>query len=297
MDFSHMNKTPAKVQFARLLYAVLRIKSLALGEFATREYVSASNNNWFSVPFFGFRLPLEVSRSVTHKVLCIEGERFVEERHLLADLIEPGDTIVDVGANVGYLTLLFKQAVGTDGSIICIEPDSDNLRELRRCVQINSLSRVEILNAAVGDCETQVQLSPGLNGHINSTGTVCVPQVTLNSFIDKNPRFVKVDVEGYELKVIQGATELLKNCKPRLFVEMHPALVPDRSNLRTIFQQLRSVYTDISFHEYCSGGSVFRRILERFGILSETYRFPECEALLTEVEAGHRNQPFWLIAR
>ena len=297
MDSKHVTKIPVKVQLARILYAVLRIKSLALGEFATRGYGSASKNSWFSVPFFGFRLPLEVSRSVTHKVLCIEGERFVEERHLLADLIEPGDTIVDVGANIGYLTLLFKQAVGTDGTIICIEPDPDNLRELSRCVQINELSRVEIRNAAVGDCESQVHLSPGLNGHINSTGTVCVPQVTLNSFIDKNPHLIKVDVEGYELNVIQGATELLNNCKPKLFIEMHPALVPDRNNIRTIFQQLRLVYTDISFHEYCSGGSVFRRILERFGILSETYRFPECEALLTEVEAGHRNQPFWLIAR
>src|SRR5688572_25994764 len=89
--------------------------------------------------FYGRSLVLDVSRANPQKLLWLQGRRFVQERFLLQRFVRPGMTVVDVGANIGYYTLMFASFVDGHGRVFSIEPDPTNLRELRANVAENKL--------------------------------------------------------------------------------------------------------------------------------------------------------------
>ncbi|MFG0333990.1 MAG: FkbM family methyltransferase, partial [Maioricimonas sp. JB049] len=178
-----------RLELARWLAATLRYRTLPLAEWVFATDASSSTGT-ASVRLFGYDCPLEVSRSVTHRLLCVEGERFVQERFLLAGLLQKGDVVVDVGANIGYMGLLFQKCIGPEGRLIGIEPDPDNFRELKSCVAANGLENVVLVEAAVGHEETLVTLEPGLNGHIRDGAGRTVPQMTLDSLDSQRVDFI-----------------------------------------------------------------------------------------------------------
>src|SRR5438094_750470 len=72
-------------------------------------------------------------------------------RRFIESLVHPGDVAVDVGANIGYHTLIFARAVGERGRVFAYEPDPDNFRLLRRNVELNGYRNVRPFQAAVSD--------------------------------------------------------------------------------------------------------------------------------------------------
>jgi FkbM family methyltransferase len=282
---------------ARFISRLVRFRTLPLAEFAFRLTRGFEFRDWLTVPYSGYRLPLELHRSVTHRLLCVEGERFVSESDLLRSVVRKDDVVIDVGANIGYLTLIFHQCIGQGGKIVCIEPDTDNLRELSRCIELNAIQNVTIQHAAVGASFGTVRLSPGLNGHVGERGSSEVPQITLDSLIHRSPTFIKVDVEGYESNVLAGARELIETLRPRLFFELHPALVPHRKEIRAILEKLDSVYPSVTLHEYRIGTGSIERLRLRYGLATATARIHDVSALLASVEDGSRDQPFWAVAQ
>jgi hypothetical protein len=80
---------------------------------------------------FGHRFVCDVSRTGPQKLLYLIAERYVPEASLVRSFLAPGMNVVDVGANIGYYTLMFAQVVGPEGRIITIEPSPENLPELR----------------------------------------------------------------------------------------------------------------------------------------------------------------------
>ncbi len=117
--------------------------------------------------FCGHRLFLDVTRTDTHRLLYLEGERFIDERHLLRDLVEPGMTVVDVGANIGYYMLLFRELVGAEGEVICFEPSPANLKELKKNQKRNGFGNVSIIEKGVGDENNTFSINDGMNATIN----------------------------------------------------------------------------------------------------------------------------------
>ena len=251
---------------------VFRFCILPITEWAFRLSQDRNEESWSSIPWFGYRLPLELHQSVTHRLLYVEGERFVSESDLLRRLVRKNDVVVDVGANIGYLALVFRRSIGDGGRMICIEPDADNLRERRRCMQLNEISNVTVQNVAVGSSVGMVRLTPGLNGHVGEHSTCEIPQITLDSLIPECPTFIKIDVEGYESSVLAGATELIRRRKPRLFVELYPGLVLTRSKIRSILEYLNSVYSSVTLYEYRTGQGTVERLRLRYGLAAPTTR-------------------------
>jgi FkbM family methyltransferase len=78
-------------------------------------------------------------------LLYLKGERFLEERCLFRNLVEPGMTVVDVGANIGYYMILFRELVGERGKVVCFEPYRENLKEIRRNRDKNNFGNVSVL--------------------------------------------------------------------------------------------------------------------------------------------------------
>lgn len=148
----------------------------------------------------------------------------------------PGTTVADVGAHIGYDTLLMARRVGPAGSVLSFEPDPQNRARLQRNVAINELANVRIFAEAISDRVGQVAFaaegtttSRVVDGGEAASGEVAA--TTLDA-LKVEPRFVKIDVEGHEAAVLRGAAWLLQEVRPMLLIEVHsPASLRDCAGL------------------------------------------------------------------
>jgi FkbM family methyltransferase len=166
----------------------------------------------------------------------------------LRSVIEPGMTVIDVGANVGQMTLEMAHLVGPTGRVIAIEPGPGNLAVLRRQVEGNGFAdRVTILAAACcalhkGTMDLDI---PGeavdavgsgfqlkgigisqnpLNASVSSS-KLTVNTISLDGVVSElkiSPAVLKIDVEGAEIEVLRGARDMLCENRPALSVGFHP---------------------------------------------------------------------------
>jgi len=290
-------RVPLRFRAARLLSGVWRFRMLPR---ARRVFRGVSAPCPVERPFFGYRLRLDVSRSDAHRLLYLEGERFIVERRLLSRLVRPGMRVVDVGANIGYYLLMFERFVGPAGSVVCIEPSPPNLEELERNVSANGLSNVMVHRVAVGGEEGTTGLRDGINSGVTDgeDGAYEVPLRTLDSLLDEGVDFVKIDVEGYEAAVLQGAQQVLARDRPVLFVEFHPHLVTRfGSSLEAVLGAIRPHYGQVSCYELppAGRGGALRTLATRYLGRDPVARIGDLDALAREC-AGGRRRTFWIVA-
>lgn len=166
--------------------------------------------------------------SLTTGMNFLTGKYEPEKTATLAAEVRPGDVVFDIGAHVGYFTVLMSQAVGTAGRVYAFEPRPLNLRFLRRHIAVNGCSNVEILGVSVGDRPGPARLETRIGtgtGHISATGNVEVDMVSVDTLVDSGrlpaPTFMKIDVEGGEMNVLQGALRVLERHRPRMVLATH----------------------------------------------------------------------------
>ncbi len=215
----------SKYILARFTFWLFRFKTLAR---AIRIFSSVESPCLIRRSFFNYTLSLDVSRSITHQLLFLEGERFVQERFLLSTILKPGMRVVDVGANVGYYLLLFEKYIKPAGEVVCIEPSQKNLQELKRNIEANKFTNVKLLEAAIGMEDSNIGLREGINSKVidKDHGDYQVALRKLDSLVSDKVDFLKIDVEGYEGQVLKGAHEIIIRDTPLLFLELHPHLLP-----------------------------------------------------------------------
>ncbi len=156
-----------------------------------------------------------------------------KEYELLSRLLEPGMTFFDVGAHVGYYTLLASKRVGAGGRVVAFEPDTRNFQLLTENVRSNGLTNVEPVNMAVGSHDGDLQLyrDPDYAGDhrihaIAGRASITVRCTTLDAFCSggSGPDVMKMDVQGAEGEVLAGMMRLLREAPPRAIVaEYWPA--------------------------------------------------------------------------
>lgn len=159
---------------------------------------------------------------------------------LMNRLLKPGDCVVDVGANVGYLTLAAARLVGSAGSVVAFEPLASARKWLEMNVALNDGIRVSIRGEAVCDRAGTVTLNIGPEHHTSTSSLLptnepheetVVPCVRLDDLapgIARRVRLLKIDVEGAEDLVVEGATRMLEVDSPDIIVELNG---PDTANL------------------------------------------------------------------
>ena len=172
----------------------------------------------------------------------------------LREVVRPGMTVIDIGANVGQMTLEMAALVGAGGRVIAIEPGLGNLEYLRQHVEGNGFGdRVTIVQAACADedggevtffvASTDGQVAAVGSGH-NIVGADAifkqnsrlqvreqrVPRVSVDGLcirLGVQPAVIKVDVEGAELLVVKGARKTLTDLRPAVRVAFHPFAFQD----------------------------------------------------------------------
>jgi len=162
--------------------------------------------------------------------LDLYGEWCDFEIQTLRPFVKLGDTIVDVGANIGTHTVAFANMVGPAGTVHAFEPQRPTFLMLSGNVALNGLDNVFCHQQAVGDSSGEISL-PTLPpaGTFFNFGSVSlesadvkgetVPLITLDSLKLTACRLLKIDVEEMEPKVIAGARRTIKDCQPILYVE------------------------------------------------------------------------------
>jgi len=161
-----------------------------------------------------------------------DGSYELEVQRVLQERLKPGSVFYDVGANIGFYSLL---AARQSAQVFAFEPDVQNAKSLERHVSLNSLgAKIEVIRAAVFSTSGFVALEPAdsARGHGNahvgpdtehSHPTVKVPCTTLDDFAREHvvPDTIKIDVEGAESNVLKGAEELFTQSRPHLICEVH----------------------------------------------------------------------------
>ena len=166
------------------------------------------------------------------KILRILGGSYEpEQTRLFEEHVRPGHTVLDVGAHVGYYTVLSAVLAGERGAVWAFEPNPVNAAFLRRHAEINGLANVRVTEAAVSDANGSARFGFGSGsgtGHLAADGTVEVRTVRLDDFCSEHgiaPSAVKIDVEGAEGAVLEGARDTLARHRPVLFLSTHGAEV------------------------------------------------------------------------
>jgi FkbM family methyltransferase len=157
------------------------------------------------------------------------------ETEIFRRLCMPGDFVLDLGANIGWYTVIASKLVGRDGRIVSFEPDETNLTLLKKNTAMSGgFGTVEIMDIALGDREENARLFMSENNlgdhRLFSDGTqresLDVPVKTLDSFFAKSirkPTVVKSDTQGSEARILRGATHLFEEgWRPILILEFWP---------------------------------------------------------------------------
>ncbi|HLO86425.1 MAG TPA: FkbM family methyltransferase [Nostocaceae cyanobacterium] len=174
-------------------------------------------------------------RSIATSVLIAEQDWFEKEMEFWRNNIQPGMTVIDVGANVGVYTFSAALKVGSEGKVLAVEPFSVCVRCLQETCRINQLSWVKVCAGAASDTQSSIKLLLHSANELNqvivgdaaenlSPGSFEeVPCFTLDSLIEQegieNVDFLKIDAEGHEMAVLAGSQQLINQFFPVILYE------------------------------------------------------------------------------
>jgi FkbM family methyltransferase len=197
-----------------------------------RRFVSESEREGIFTTPDGLRMRLDL-RTYPDVNMAV-GLYELDTYRLIRNVLRPGQWFVDVGANVGYFTLLAAKWVGATGRVDALEPDPINRGRLEMHLRENQLeSRVRVhpvaASAQAGEVKITHPESTGSNHGMASmykslTGegeTFTVPTVRLDEMFDEVPNMIKIDVEGAELQVLEGLAKLLRAEHPPTLIIEH----------------------------------------------------------------------------
>lgn len=143
------------------------------------------------------------------------------ESAIMRKYIKKGDSVLDIGANIGYYTLIFAQLVGSAGRVFAFEPDPENFALLQKNIEMNGYNNVTLVHKAVASTAGIIRLYICANNKGNhrihdandGRASIKVEAVRLDDFFkdyDGRIDFIKMDIEGAEMEVISGASSLLQ---------------------------------------------------------------------------------------
>jgi FkbM family methyltransferase len=163
------------------------------------------------------------------RALDIYGEWCDEEVELLSRLLRPGDVVVDVGAHIGTHAVPLARQVGQFGMVVALEPEPQAFRLLCANAALNEMQQLRALDLAAGAAEGSAALerhdAPGVNNlgavklNFDSDSGTLAQVIPLDGLALEGCNLIKVDVEGMEAAVLEGAASTIERYRPILYVE------------------------------------------------------------------------------
>jgi len=190
-----------------------------------------------------------------------------ELQQTIINYVNQGMTVYDIGANIGYISLLFSKSVGAAGRVFSFEAFPENIDRLRENLRMNHFtSNVEIVPKAVVDTQREVKFMVGPSGGMGkvegSAGrenviyndAISVSGISLDGFVYEHgnpaPDVLKMDIEGGEVFALPGMQRVIAQAKPIILLEVHGPEAADAAWDYLIkagyhFQQMKTGYPPI----------------------------------------------------
>jgi FkbM family methyltransferase len=180
----------------------------------------------------GFKMNVDLDEWIGQHIY-MTGNYEPATTNLIRSLIQEGDTVVDVGANIGFITLAASRKVGPSGQVVAFEPVSSTCASLRNNLLINGAANVVVYEIALSNSNGMVTIHEGParnkgNSSIrlisDASGQQTVPMAAFDTLdVSRGPvRLIKIDVEGAEQLVVEGMMECLRRNRPHLVLEVTP---------------------------------------------------------------------------
>jgi len=173
-------------------------------------------------------------------------------RQSLYSLVKNGENIIDVGANVGDVSLHLANMVGPSGNVFSFEPDPINYRRMKKNLSLNEFSNITLNRLGLGNKSGNYRIynvderNQGMNRILDSSNkyekSSEIRVITLDEYVEENcidrVDLIKIDVEGFEFKVLNGSVRTIDAFCPKLFIELDDQNLIDQGSSAKILVQL-----------------------------------------------------------
>jgi FkbM family methyltransferase len=187
----------------------------------------------------GYRMWLDIVDRGISRTLLLFGRREEDHKLIMEDTMTPGMTVLDIGANIGYYAIMESNLVGAGGTIIAVEPSPQNVRLLRRNIELNGADNIHVFECAVSDATSTRTFFLSEMSNLNTfhpggaTGTsdsmteiqvetLSVDDLLARAGVEKVD-YIRMDVEGHEVEVIRGLLDsiIAGRQAPMIILETH----------------------------------------------------------------------------
>lgn len=222
---------------------------------------------------------------------CLRDNYEPIETRFVREILKPGDVVVDIGANLGWYTLLACSRIGPNGQVHAFEPNPDTAARFAQTLTLNGLDgQVTLYKCALDENAGSVTIA-WYAGSNNPGGTSIATDIapgmtaavvetrSLDSLGLERLDFIKIDVEGAELRVFRGGAATLRRCRPVILSELHPGQLQhvSGSSAEVFFAELSA----IGYHAHIVGS---RRSGERLTAFPEDWPYPLMNLALVPIE-------------
>jgi FkbM family methyltransferase len=171
---------------------------------------------------------------------------------LISKILKKGMYCIDIGSNIGYYALLENKIVGNEGRIVSIEPSPTNFKLLKENILLQNSSNMEAYNFAAGNkkgtvkfmIDTKSNWCKVVDDDEVSDNVIDIESNTLDNFLEKlsirQIDFLRMDVEGFEANIIEGAQKTIQKFKPILAIEIHKNFMGNEKT-KTLLQNLMNM--------------------------------------------------------
>lgn len=166
---------------------------------------------------------------------CWLGSYEYEKQRIIADLVKPGDVVYDLGAHVGYFSIIFARLVGEQGAVYAFEPFADNYSYLCQHVSLNGISNLHAFKVGIGPASGVASFEAGpdmATGRKAVSGKLQFPVFELTEFVRTRqlrvPSLIKIDIEGEEAHVIPVILDYVIANKIKLMISTHSDAITEQ---------------------------------------------------------------------
>jgi len=159
---------------------------------------------------------------------CWVGSFEYEKQQAFRGEVARGDVVYDLGANVGFYSLLASVLTGEKGHVYCFEPLARNIAYLKRHIEMNGIQNCTIVEAAVANENGQAGFDPSperSTAHLSEHGEKTVRTVRIDTLVQSGeirpPNVMKIDIEGAEAEAFKGAAQTIESHRPTIFLATH----------------------------------------------------------------------------